>query len=80
MAKRITDEMGQMIHEAISKWENDHGELQNGDVFVTEFENGSMIIEAVDNIYNVSLLDKKPYHLSGRMTELEDEDECYKKV
>ena len=68
----MKNEIAQAIHAAISKWEDDHGELENGDVFVTEFENGVMVIEAVDDLYKVSVMDGKPYKITRTIQSLED--------
>ena len=68
----IKNEIAQAIHTAISKWEDEHGELQNGDVFVTEFDNGVMVIEAVDDLYKVSVMDEKPYKIPRTIQALED--------
>ncbi len=68
----MKNEIAQAIHAAISKWEDDHGELENGDVFVTEFENGVMVIEAVDDLYKVSVIDGKPYKITRTIQSLED--------
>lgn len=68
----MKNEIAQAIHTAISKWEDDHGELENGDVFVTEFENGVMVIEAVDDLYKVSVIDGKPYKITRTIQSLED--------
>lgn len=70
----MKNEIAQAIHAAISKWEDEHGELENGDVFVTEFDNGIMVIEAVDDIYKVSVLGEKPYRISRSIQSLEDQN------
>ncbi len=68
----MKNKIAQAINTVISKWEDDHGELENGDVFVTEFENGVMVIEAVDDLYKVSVIDGKPYKITRTIQSLED--------
>lgn len=67
------EELNKAIKLAMSKFKGDYGELEDGDEFVTVFNNGVLIISYNEGEVNMHFIGGQPYTIDETVGILESE-------